>query len=191
MNRARSWLAALLAPPARKYQLGVLLAMLFLVVAGKHFYSGASAAELHWLLAPTAKLVGLGTGSAFVYEAGTGWVSRSEWFIIAPGCAGMNFLLAAFAALVAGSLVSVRGAATAVKSLAVAIGLAFAATIVINTARILIAIELHHDRTTFGSLSPADIHQLEGILVYLGGLCGLYALARLITKGSRHEAPAA
>jgi hypothetical protein len=54
------------------------------------------------------------------------------------------------------------------KRLALAAMLAYVGTLVVNTIRISIAVELHR----------ADIHRAQGIVVYLVGLCGLYALAR-------------
>ena len=84
--------------------------VLAVVIAGKQYYREATAADLRWILAPTAQLVSWTTGGDFVYEAGPGWVDPQIGFIIAPPCAGVNFALAAFLALALGGLVSVTSA---------------------------------------------------------------------------------
>jgi hypothetical protein len=52
--------------------------------------------------------------------------------------------------------------------LAAALAIAYAATIVVNTIRISVALAWHRP----------DLHQMQGTLVYLGGLIAIYALAR-------------
>src|SRR5439155_11427733 len=110
---------------------------------GKHFYREASPAELRWILAPTAKLVSIATRGNFVYEAGVGWIDRAQTFIIAPACAGLNFLLAAFLALSIGWLGVMTTGRQVAARLAAAAGLAYGATIVVNTVRIVLALQLH------------------------------------------------
>ena len=55
-----------------------------------------------------------------------------------------------------------------------AAALAYVATLVVNTPRIAIAIHMH----TMDLAHREELHRLEGTIVYLGGLCALYALAR-------------
>jgi exosortase K len=161
-----------------RFQIAAIAVVLAVLYAGKHYYSNASAGELGWILAPTAKLVSLLSGAHFVYEAGAGWVDRNVTFIIAPACAGVNFALAAFLALTIGWLSSMRTWRTTVKRLLLAASLAYVATLVVNTLRIVIAIALHRGTIDVGDYDHAEIHRIEGIVVYLGGLCGLYAIAR-------------
>lgn len=175
-----SWLAA------RRWQLVGIAVALGVVVVGKQYYRGASAGELGWILAPTARLVSAVSGTRFVYEAGIGWVDRGATFIIAPACAGVNFALAGFLALVLGWLGGMRGARSLVARLVGAAALAYAATLVVNTLRIVIAIALHRGTIDVGGLDHAEVHRFEGIVVYLAGLCALYALAGRIAPRSRH-----
>ena len=150
------------------------------VVAGKQYFREASAENLRWLLAPTAKCVSVLTGTHFVREAGVGYIDRSVTFEIAPVCSGLQFMLAAILALSIGWLSGMQSWKGAVKRVAVAAGAAYAATIVVNTLRIAIAVRMHaHD------LSGSELHRLEGIVVYLGGLCALYALARHLDERTR------
>jgi exosortase K len=171
LNRGRAWQAAGLA---------VAVAV---VVLGKQAYRDASPGELRWILAPTARLVSVASGTHFVYDASAGWIDRDVTFVIAPVCAGVNFALAAFLALALGALPGMRTAAATCKRLAIAAVAAYTATLIVNTVRIAIAIAMHrHD------WSGGDIHQVEGIVVYLGGLCGLYAAARAIEQRRTSDA---
>jgi exosortase K len=163
---------------------GVALALL-VIVAGKTYYREATAGELTWILAPTAKLVSWISGGSFVYEAGPGWVDPQIGFIIAAPCAGVNFALAAFLALGVGGAPGMVSARTLAARLAVAAALAYVATLVVNTARIAIAIAMHRGTIDIAG-DRAELHRIEGIVVYLGGLVGLYALARALDGRRRH-----
>ena len=156
-----------------KQRLVGLVLAIAVVVAGKHYYRNAGADDLGWLLAPTAKMVSAVTDTHFVREAGVGYIDQRVAFEIAPVCAGLNFLLAGFLALVIGWLGGMTTWRGMARRLAVAVVAAYAATLVVNTIRIAIAIRMH---------ANPEVHRLEGVLVYLGGLCALYALARRIER---------
>jgi len=171
---------------ARRWQLVALVVACAAIVAAKQYYRAASAAELGWILAPTARLVSAVSGTHFVYEAGIGWVDREATFIIAPACAGVNFAIAGFLALTLGWLGGMTGARAVLARLAGAAVLAYAATLIVNTLRIVIAIALHRGTIDLGGLDRAEVHRFEGIVVYLAGLCALYALAGALSPRSRH-----
>jgi exosortase K len=152
----------------KRWQVVGVVATLAVIVAGKQLYRDASAEDLRPLLAPIAKLVSWLTGGNFVHEPGVGWTDTRLMFVIAPACAGVNFALAAFLAVSLGSLPAMVSARTTTARLAFAALLAYVATIVVNTVRIAIAVKMH---------TGGDAHRIEGIIVYLGGLLGLYALA--------------
>jgi exosortase K len=169
------------------WQLVALAVVLAVVVAGKQLYRAASAEELAWILAPTARLVSIATGTHFVHEAGAGWIDRDATFVIAPACAGVHFALAAFLALTLGWLSGMRTLRATAARLAGAAALAYVATIAVNTLRIIVALALHSGAIDLGGLDRGEVHRAEGILVYLCGLCALYALARALDrKGNRH-----
>jgi exosortase K len=171
----------------KRWQLIGLALALAVVIAGKHAYRTATADELRFLLAPTARLVSLTTGTHFAYEAGAGWLDRDVTFLIAPVCAGGNFALAAFLALALGGLPGIISAGAVARRLATAAAAAYAATLVVNTVRIAIAIEMHRGAIDLGDVDRAEAHRIEGIIVYLGGLCALYALARSVeARRARH-----
>ena len=155
------------------------------VIAGKQFYRTASAEDLRFLLAPTARLVSWLTGGNFTYESGAGYADYKIGFIIAPPCAGMNFALAAFVTLVFGGLGAMTGPRALAIRLAIAAVSTYVATILINTVRISIAVAMHRGHLRFGEMDRGEAHRLEGIVVYLGGLLLLFALARAIEAGKR------
>jgi exosortase K len=156
-----------------RVQLAGLAIAIAVVLAGKHYYRNAGADELGFLLAPTAKMVSIVTDTHFVREAGVGYVDQAVAFEIAPVCAGLNFLLAGVLALAIGWLGGMTTWRAMAKRLVLAVGVAYVATLVTNTIRIAIAIRMHES-----NVSGAEMHRLEGVLVYLGGLCALYKLAR-------------
>lgn len=152
----------------KRWQVIALLAAAVVIVAGKEFYRTASPADLRWILAPTAHAVtALGFGH-FAFDAQLGYVDPSLGFAIAPACAGLHFALAAFLTLTIGGLGGMRDARSTAKRLGAALAIAYAATIVVNTTRIAIALVMRRP----------DLHEMEGTLVYLGGLVAIYALAR-------------
>jgi len=143
-----------------------------IVIAGKHDVRTADADQLDWLLAPTAHLVSVATGTCFVRESGVGWIDRAVAFEIAPVCAGFQFLLAGWLAVAIGWLAHMTTWSRMAIRLFLAAALAYAATVVINTLRISIAVWMHVTH-----VSSSELHRLEGILVYFSGLCALYGLA--------------
>lgn len=150
------------------------------VVGGKHYYRNASADDLAWLLAPTAHLVSTITGAQFVREAGVGWIDPEIMFLIAPVCAGCQFLFAGFLVISIAWLREMQTWRTMASRLVLAAGCAYLATLAINAIRVAIAVWMHTAR-----VSSSGVHRFEGIVVYFGGLCALYALATSAQRASR------
>jgi exosortase K len=179
-------LALLRAPsPAVRWQIAAVALTLVVVVAGKQYYRDATAADLRWILAPTAQLVSWITAADFVHEAGVGYSDLAVGFVIAPPCAGLNFALAAFLALALGALPGMTSARAVAVRLAGAAALAFAATLVVNTLRIALAVGMRRGTIDVSGLDRDQLHHAVGIAVYLGGLCALYAAARAVAAGRR------
>lgn len=143
----------------------------------KRHYSDARADDLTWILAPTARVVSVVTCATFEWQPGEGYVSRDRLFLIEKSCAGLNFMIAAFGMLV----VTLRHRAGTVRSAAGVLGVSMAASysaaVVVNAVRIAIAMWLAAHPTAPSAFSAADVHRLEGITVYFGGLVLLHALA--------------
>jgi exosortase K len=139
----------------------------------KLHYSQADASELRWILAPTTWLTSLALGRTFEFLPGEGYLSRELSILISPACAGVNFLVVAFCTLSLGFGARFGSLRAKLVWLLASLGLAYAATLLVNALRIVISVEVghlaaHQLRTTFQA-----VHRLIGVVVYLVGLVGL------------------
>lgn len=146
----------------------------------KQYYSTASADELRWILAPTTFLVELISGTSFAFESHAGYLSSDHHFLIAPACAGVNFLLAAFLMLAARKLLKEREPAKIWRYLPVAALLAYLVTLLANTVRIAIALQLRRLPEN-GWLDHEQLHRIEGIVVYSGFLLVLFVVSEKLS----------
>lgn len=144
----------------------------------KRHYADARVDDLQWMLSPTARLAGAATGATFVMQPGEGYFSRERMFLIEKSCAGVNFMIAAFAMLVVALAHRARSWASVARVLGVSVAASYAAAVAINTTRITIAIWLGAHPAALTGFSAADAHRLEGITVYFAGLVLLYELVR-------------
>jgi len=165
--------------------LAVFLVALGAAYALKRYYSTASAADLRFVLAPTAWMVEVAGGHRFDWTP-AGYLSTELRFLIAPACAGVNFLIVAFAALVLGFVRPARPAWQNVVILLASAAAACATTLLANAVRILIAIPLWTHRVSFGWLTGARLHELVGVVVFLGMLFLLFLTARRLAGVPAH-----
>jgi exosortase K len=167
-----------------------LVAVLGGVLSMKFFYSAASVNQLRWILAPTTFLVEFVTGRQFTFESHAGYMSSDHTFLIAASCAGVNFLITAFLMLTLRHLWRDRPnhrGETGWRQwsfLPVAAAVAYATTILANTARISIALQIQQMSLKFGGLDAEQLHRLEGIVVYFGFLLLLFLLGERTRSAS-------
>ena len=145
-----------------------------IAVTLKLYYSSASADQLRWILAPTTALVELVTGTRFEFESRAGYLSADHSFLIAPSCAGVNFLITAFLLLTVGKLLRERSQKPSWGVIPVKALAAYVATLAANAVRIGIALRLPRAGEN-GLLNHAQLHRTEGIIVYFGFLLLLFA----------------
>ncbi len=163
-------------PRARITQLLVVLAAAFGL---KSYYATASPEQLRWILAPTTLLVELVSGIGFDFESHAGYLSDDRTFLIAGSCAGVNFLITAFLMLSLRQLWSKWSNAAGKREwlfVPVAALSAYAATLLANTVRICVALQLRQMSIRVDGLSANELHRLEGILVYFGFLLLLFVV---------------
>ena len=153
--------------------------MLLGAAALKWSYATASADQLRWVLAPTTALVELISGASFEFESQAGYLSRERNFLIAPSCAGVNFLLTAFLLLALKRLArgEMRWRVLPMTALA-----AYLVTLVANTVRISIALWVRETAEPYSWLHSAQFHRLEGICVYFGFLLLLFAVSEKLSS---------
>ena len=145
-------------------------------LALKTHYSRAESGELVWILAPTAAAVECLSGISFTYETGAGYISQSQAVMIAPACAGVNFLIVAF--LMAGMMGIFRLAPWKAKAgwLGFSLAAGYGLTVIINALRIILAMALYNADIYAAGLTPAAVHRLLGIAIYLTALYGYFYL---------------
>lgn len=142
----------------------------------KFQYSRAGSDELVWVLAPTAGLVELISGIAFEKEAHTGFVDQGNRFIIAPACAGVNFLIIAFCMSAFCGMHAFKRQRSKLVWLGSAFLSAYLLTIVINALRIFVSIHTYAADIQLGRFTTAGIHRLEGVVIYFFFLTLFYMI---------------
>jgi exosortase K len=142
----------------------------------KQFYSMASANELLWILWPTARLTEIVTGTHFSFEPFAGYMSSDRSFLIAPACAGLNFLIATFFMLSLRWLWREHTTGLKWSSLIFIAIAAYSVTIAANTVRISSSLWFNRSHSDLAGLDRDEIHRLDGILVYFGSLLLLFVI---------------
>jgi exosortase K len=174
-----------------KRTLAILLLVALAMWGMKRYYADAPVDELQWILGPTATLVTALTGVPFEWEPGQGYLSRERFFLIAKACAGINFMIAAFGmmAIVRGRRVSSCRAAAGILLMCVLAS--YSAAVCVNAARIAVAIWLAAHPAGFAGMTAAQVHRVEGIACYFGGLVLLYQLVRseCVSPGTEGACP--
>jgi len=143
----------------------------------KQYYSTASANQLRWILAPTSACVELISGTSFEFESHAGYISRDRSFLIANSCAGVNFLITAFLMLSMRKLLRDRSQNIAWGFIPTAALIAYLVTLVANTTRIAVALQLQRMPAEVSWLNPYQLHRFEGIFIYFGFLLLLFVVS--------------
>lgn len=164
-----------------KTRIVVLFAAALVAWGLKRHYADAPVDDLAWILRPTAGLVGWLTGAAFVAVPGEGFVSRERLFAIEKVCAGVNFMIAAFALIVLAWRHRARSPGQAAALLASAVLMSYGTAVVVNTARITIAMWLAAHPASLPA-SPAQVHRVEGVVVYFAALLLLYEIVQRLDR---------
>ena len=154
--------------------------MVLIAVGLKYHYSKAGSDALVWILAPTATLVELTGGLPFEYEAQTGFVNSARRIIIAPSCAGVNFLIVAFCMAAFCGLHHFRRQMHKLLWLTLSGLNAYVLTLGTNTLRIMLSIYMYQLDIYGDWLTPQRMHRLTGIVIYFFFLCLFYMI---INKG--------
>lgn len=146
-------------------------ALLMLVL--KRHYSLAVAEDLLWILAPTARLTAWVGGVQPVWEAGVGYADFARGIVIAPACAGVNFMIMAFGLATFFGLGRLRRFAGLLAWLVFSFAAAYLAALGVNTLRIVLSTALYRADIYSAWLTPDALHRVAGVWIYLGGL-GLF-----------------
>lgn len=166
-----------------KMKIGVMASTVVIAWGLKRHYADARVEDLWWILSPVARLVGVMTGTTFALQPGEGYFSGDRLFLIEKSCAGINFMIAAFGMMMLALLHRVASRFSAVRVLTLSLLASYAAAVLVNAVRIAIAMSLGAHPAALAAFSAADVHRVEGITVYFGGLVLLHELVRQLDQG--------
>ncbi len=151
-----------------------------LMLTLKYHYSMASAAQLKWILAPVARLVAWFTDARPVFEAGVGFVDFTCGIIIAPACAGINFMIMAFGLAALCGFFHIRRPTVQLLWLIPAWIGAYGVTLSVNALRIAVSMKLYGASIYGGWITAERLHRVVGVAIYFGALWLFYRLAEAI-----------
>ncbi len=148
--------------------------LLFIAVGLKYHYSHARSDDLAWILGPTAHLVEYLSGIEFEKEEGSGFVNRANRVIIAPSCAGVNFLIISFCMAAFLGLHRLTSSVSKIFWLGNSAAWAYFLTIAVNAFRIVASIHIYKVNIYYHGLTPERLHRIEGVFIYFFFLCLSY-----------------
>ncbi len=170
-GRVRHWLTR---------NTGVYALILIMAWGLKYHYSHAGAADLLWILAPTAGIVSAVSGMEFEWEADAGYMSLDRRVLIAPACAGINFLIIAFS--MASFFIVPRLDCFKIQLLwtgIIEVG-AYGFTLLVNAVRIMLSLYLFDADIYHGWLTVTRVHRIEGVVIYFMFLCLFFHVIRYV-----------
>ncbi|MGH9869806.1 MAG: exosortase K [Candidatus Polarisedimenticolia bacterium] len=148
----------------------------------KACYSNAGADDLSWILTPTCRLAGWLADIPFEWEARTGWISHSHRMIVGPACAGVNFLIIAFATYYFTLADRFARPAARILWLPASLAIAVAVTVPANALRIVVAAHLHGQDRHGGILTPERVHRGAGVVIFCAALIVSYIVLRQVLR---------
>jgi len=156
----------------------------------KQHYSLAGSDALVWILGPTAALAEIISGIPFEHESFTGYISRDARAVIAPACAGVNFMVIAFGMTAYQGVSRLIGTGRNMVWLVGSLGGAYLLTILVNALRITLSIYLYGADLYTDQVTPATLHRIAGVFIYFTALSAIYLVNGKITTGLQASGPA-
>jgi len=158
---------------------GIFYTVVLLIAVGlKYHYSRAGSDDLGWILGPTAGMVETISGIRFEKEDGAGYVNQDCGIIIAPSCAGVNFLIIAFCMAAFSGLPHLKCSGAKALWLGICAASAYLLTITVNAFRIIASIYTIEADIHYQWMTPERLHRIEGVFIYFIFLCLFYSVLR-------------
>lgn len=154
----------------------------------KWHYSTATSDELDWILSPTAWLVSQLSGLPFVRETGVGYHAREAGIVIAPACAGVNFLIMCFCMLGFSYQHHVQDGFARWRWVFMSAAIAYAVTLIVNTLRIILSVWTYRSGLSLDDTWMASIHRVEGVALYFPALLLIHGIVSCVMRGSQLKA---
>jgi len=160
-------------------------AVFVIVLTIKYLYSKAATNDLQWILAPTARWVGILSGIAFEREAGVGYINHDFRFIIASSCSGVQFMTITSVMLIYSFVHRMRTMKRGLCWTASCFGFSYLFTIFVNGFRIVLSIYLplylSCQDIYSGWLTPEKLHTIIGTAVYFSSLLIIHPIAGYVS----------
>jgi exosortase K len=169
--RRTAHLRTLLIENAGFHALGFMI-----VYALKSHYSRATSDQLAWILTPTALLVDTFSGIHFDRELHAGAISREHGIILAPACAGVNFLIIAFSTLWFSLVHRVKNSKGKLVWLGMSASASYLLSLGVNALRVIVSVFLYRADIYGGWATPERVHRIGGVLIYVFFLLLVYRI---------------
>ncbi len=153
------------------YGMAVLLMWLL-----KRHYSAASPQDLRWVLTPLAGLVQLLDGAPYLWNSDAGWVRSDGYIVIAPACAGVNFMIMVFGLNCMAFWHRLSNFRQQAAWLIAGLIAAYFLSLGVNTLRIFISILFYENQLHWGWFTPDRLHRMIGVGIYFSALGACYLL---------------
>jgi len=154
----------------------------FVIAFGlKLFYSKAGSGDLAWILAPTVWWIKTLSGITFEKVADIGYINHHFRFIIAPACAGVQFLIIAFTTILFSFAHRLGTRKRGLYWLAFSLGFSCLFTIFVNGFRIILSLHLFKWDISGEWMTAERLHMLTGTAIYFISLLILYRIAGYIS----------
>jgi exosortase K len=163
---------------------------ILLILAVKLHYSTADAEALRWILTPVAGLVALLSGMNFEWLPQAGFVNHAHSIVIAPACAGVNFLIICFASLFFTFVSRQRKDRAKCAWFALSATIAYLVTLAANSLRIILSVFLYDAPIYAGWLTPGRVHQLAGTVLFISLLVPTWLIVERMVRRSHPPAQA-
>lgn len=172
-----------------RLQTGLIFILALLISLGlKYHYSRAGSDDLLWVLRPTAGMVEYLSGVRFEKEENRGYVNHERQVIIAPSCAGINFMIIAFCMASFSGLTTLKRSRLKNLWLGISFLTAYLFTLSVNSFRIIVSIYSFR-ALWFQSFATAKmVHRIEGIIIYLSCLILFHSITGKIVRWMHHKA---
>ncbi len=158
------------------------LCCLIAVLIIKLFNRTADSSSLQFILAPVTRLVEVFTGTHYQFVPERGYLSSDLTVEIGPSCAGINFLVISFCTFVFSFIKQIRSTLNKIIAASSLLIFSYIITIIVNTFRIVTAINFSGYNDTYLGLDKEFFHKIVGALVYFFFLVLCYiAVSKLIT----------
>ena len=166
----------------------ILYGLTLLIALGlKYHYSRSGSEDLLWVLAPTAGLVECISGTTFINEVNTGYVNFERRVIIAPSCAGINFMIIVFCMTAFSGLNTLTGVRTSPLCPMISLIIAYGLTLGVNSFRIIMSMVVYESEFFRSSASIDQIHKIQGILIYFISLYVFYLTLQKVLDMFQHH----